>query len=325
MSNLTSVICLCYQHERFVRIALESVYAQSTFDWELIIVDDASTDKSVEEINKFLKEKQKLNPPQHIVFLNNKINLGNCKSFNLALSHSKGKYVIDLSADDILLPNRIKSQVNIFETLPSNYGVIFSNAMLIKENGKKIAPHFPVDFEDKTIENVPNGDVYAHILRKYFVCTPTMMMRMSVLQELGGYDEDLSYEDFDFWVRSARNYHYHYQDEITTQKRKTLNSLSSKFYKKKNNAHLESTLKVCKKSLIQNKTQLENEALSQTVAYHFRQSFFMQHYVLAKEYLVFWKLIPNVKVPLWAKFIGFLAKYRVPTFGLYAVYRWFKS
>ena len=93
--SLVTIICLCYNQEEFVLESLESVISQDYNQIELIIVDDCSTDNS-----KIVIENWLLNFPQ-IQFIANNTNLGNTKSFNKALKLAKGKYIIDLAADDV--------------------------------------------------------------------------------------------------------------------------------------------------------------------------------------------------------------------------------
>jgi glycosyltransferase involved in cell wall biosynthesis len=309
---LVTVICLCYNHERFVTEALFSVINQTYDAIELIVVDDASTDSSVAVIREFLKEHSQ------VQFIVNEINMGNCRSFNRALSRASGKYIIDLAADDVLLDTRIEKQVSLFETLAASYGVIFSNAAYINEKSIVVSHHYQTDTQGRAKNGIPSGDVYQKILQQYFICTPTMMMRKSVLDDLGGYDECLSYEDFDFWVRSSRKYFYAYQDEILTFKRKVKGSLSTKFYQLRQNKLLESTLVVCRKASILNRTKSEKQALTTNIRYHLRQSYYTKNYTLVSGYAALLKEVSHTdfitQVILW------LSTYKIGVWGLYKLY-----
>lgn len=309
---LVTVICLCYNHERFIKEALFSVVNQTYANIELIVVDDASTDGSIKCINQFLKQH-----PQ-VRFLANEINLGNCRSFNRALALASGTYIIDLAADDVLLDTRIEKQVNVFEKLEANYGVIFSNACYINDQSVVLSTHYQIGKDGKAKNNVPSGDVYERVLRQYFICTPTMMMRRSVLDELGGYDDELSYEDFDFWVRSARKYNYYYQDEMLTFKRRVKGSLSTRFYQLRQNKLLASTLVVCHKAFVLNRNEREHQALATNIRYHLRQSYYTQNFELVSGYASLLKQVDDTdfitQVILW------LSKYKISVWGLYKVY-----
>lgn len=263
---LVSVICLCYNHEKYVAATLASVWAQSYAHLEVVIVDDASQDQSVASIRKFLAD----NPadfPVKTIFLEE--NLGNCTAFNRGWKLTKGKYVIDLATDDVMSSDRIAKQVTYFERLPDDYGVLFTESQYIDEQGIPLYFHFKNQY--RHIRPIPTGDVYQDVLSKYFISSPTMMVKGEVLQALNGYDESLAYEDFDLWVRSARQYKYAYLDECTTWVRKLSSSMSSQLYEK-NDRQLESTFLVCQKAEKLNKTHEEQQALGRRIRYEARHA-----------------------------------------------------
>ncbi|OJJ15143.1 hypothetical protein BKI52_39440 [marine bacterium AO1-C] len=328
-SPLVSIICLCYNHEKYVAEAIESVLLQTYTNIELIIVDDASSDGSCKVIEDVLDgvyvssltEKTKnasLKLQNEPIFIRNQENLGNCKSFNIGLTRATGKYIIDFSTDDVLLDDRVEKQVDAFEQLADDYAVVFTNALNINEAGAVQGYHYTVDNKGKSKVEVPQGDVYKEVLKHYFISTPTMMMRTQVVKEMGGYDEDLSYEDFDFWIRTSRKYLYYYLDEATTLKRAVRNSLSSKFYRRNYSSHLQSTLKVCYKALEQNVTNEENKLLAHQVYYFLRLAFYLQYFDLVKS---FYQLLQRLDhTPKLAQILVFLSRYRIKVFRLYRFY-----
>ena len=259
---MVSVICLCYNQARFVKESLDSVVNQSYEEIELIVVDDGSNDDSKKVIQEWLLGHDE------VPFVNLRENLGNTSAFNQGLRLAKGKYVIDLAADDVLISNRIEKQVAFFEQQASNIGVIYSDAMYISEEGRQLQNHFA------NARMIPyEGDVYERVIDTYFIPPPTMMMKKEVLDRMGGYDESLAYEDFDFWVRSARNWRYAYQSKILTLVRKSDHSHSKGWYKK-DDKQLHSTFKVCKKIRELNQTKSEGLALIRRVKFELRQSCF---------------------------------------------------
>jgi len=262
---LVSVICLCYNHADFIREAVASVLAQTYPAIEIIIVDDGSRDKSVAVIEAIVAEH-----PQ-ITFVPLERNIGNCAAFNRGLAIAKGEYVVDFATDDILLPRRIEKQVGLFETLDATYGVIFTDAEYVDGQGRPFRKHYEYLFAKGLLDHIPQGDVYTSVLRHYFICSPTMMVRRAVLNELRGYDETLAYEDFDFWVRSSRIYKYAFLDEVLTQVRRGHRSMSTFLYAP-GDKQLESTFRICRKAVILNHTQADKDALLWRVRYEFRQA-----------------------------------------------------
>jgi glycosyltransferase involved in cell wall biosynthesis len=314
MHPLVSIICLCYNHARFIEEAVNSVIAQTYENIELIIVDDQSTDKSIEVIHKLIKKNPQLK------FIENDKNIGMCRSFNKALKETKGEFIIDLAADDIMLPERITTQVEAFLNLKATYGVVYSDAYLINEKGEKTSTFYKRNELGGLMETVPTKKVFKELIHSYRICSPTIMVRKKVLEELGGYDENLSYEDYDFFVRSSREYRYFYIDKPLTLKREVAGSDSSSWYKKgSNNTHLPSTLLVCKKALWLCKNNEEKLALLHSIRYHFRQAYFLNVFELVKEYYeligsinehsVIDKIILNLarkKISLYAPYLFYL-------------------
>lgn len=273
---LVTIICLCYNHERFLREALDSVLAQTYSNLEVIIVDDSSIDSSPKIIQEYIKHHPQL------TYISTGQNLGNTKAFNKGWRASKGEYIIDFATDDVLLPNRVEMQVEAFSKLDKSYGVVYSDAEYINDNSEHLYYH------SEKYKSAPDGDVFTEVIGRYFICPPTMMMRRSVLEELGGYDENLAYEDFDFWVRSSRNWKYSYLPEVTTQRRLHPQSLSQQYYTSEGRM-LQSTIKVCEKAANLVKTEAEKTALIKRLKYEIRHSYFTNHFAETAQFLMLLK------------------------------------
>jgi len=286
-SPLVSVICLCYNHEKFVKEAIKSVLCQSYSNIQLIVVDDASTDGSKNVIAEMLEGTS-------TEFITLHSNLGNTKAFNKGFAKAKGKYIIDLSADDVLIQNRVEKQVAFFEECKQSIGVIYSDAIYIDEEGNELNTHFS---NQKLIPFV--GDIYKKLISKYFISPPTMMMKKEVLQELNGYDGNLTYEDFDFWIRSSRNWEYKYQTDVLTKVRKTQGSLSSKAYAK-NDKQLSSTYLVCQKIKALNRNESENEALKERLKYEIKHAVLSGNFKEAQLFIGLFKELQQLTIQLQA-------------------------
>lgn len=241
---------------------------------ELIVVDDSSTDNSSQVIQGLVNK----NPV--IKFIQLERNVGNCTAFNIGLKQSAGEYVIDFAADDILLPNRINAGVKAMENMGSEYGVQFSDALLIDEHGDQIGLHSD-KYPHKTI---PTGDIYLELIQRYFICSPTMLIRREVLELLNGYDETLAYEDFDFWIRSARHFKFLYLHEALIKRRIISNSMRSRQFIK-GSKQLKSTYSVCLKIGELNKTKSESNALKHRLIYELKVCLRLFEFSLAIKYL----------------------------------------
>jgi glycosyltransferase involved in cell wall biosynthesis len=305
MSELVSVICLCYNHENFVEKALQSVLEQDYPHLEVLIVDDGSSDKSVEKINLFLKQNSK--KTRHWQFFPLAQNQGNCAAFNFAFAQSKGDFIVDFATDDILARERIRLQVAHFQAdknpntdAPNNTlaGVCFTDAFLIDAHDKILGSYYQHHFPKKRLpqERLAKGFIFEDLLRAGgLICAPTMLIRREVLLDLGGYDASLSYEDYDFWVRSSKKYRYLFLDKKLTYFRRLPHSHSKGFLEKKQNRHLDSTLKVLEKAffLIENKNELA--ALLHSLRYHLRQTLLLEVPKSSEKYLIFYSKILSEK------------------------------
>ena len=290
MPPLVSIIALSFNHARFLAAALDSVLAQTYPHWELIIVDDASTDDSAAVIRSWVAA----NPGRaaHVLLL--PVSAGPCAAFNQGWARSRGEFVIDLATDDLLLPPRLAEQVAAFAALPLTYGVVYTDAELIGEDGTVLRRHYQRDAANRPHPAAPSGDVFAHVLGHYFISTPTMMMRREVLSGLGGYDEALAYEDFDFWVRSARQWQYFFLDRVLTRKRLHSHSHSRRFYHP-HDPQLASTIRVCQKARALCRTPAEWAGLRRRVRYELRQALRYRCWPEARALLRLWFGLPGVR------------------------------
>lgn len=301
---LVSVICLCYNHDRFVEEAIESVIRQTYEPLEIIVWDDASTDNSPAVIVR-MKEKY----PQLQIVLS-KQNEGNCKAFNGAFSRASGDFIVDFSTDDVMLEHRLARQVDVFARHDSITGVVFTDATYIDEHGSFIRNHYEHLFAHKLISSIAEGDVFRNVLTTYYIASPTMMMRRSVLDLLGGYDETLSYEDFDLWVRSARVFRYAYLDERLTRIRKVGKSMSAGWYHA-GDRQLLSTYHVCLKAIGLCRNEGDRRAVIQRARYELKHAALSGNRTEASLFAamldsmqatrqtdIFWRTVSDLRIPL---------------------------
>jgi len=126
MSELVSIITPSFNTGKFIGETIESVLNQSYRNWEMIIVDDCSTDDSLEIIRSFNDERIKL--------IVNETNSGAALSRNFANREAKGKWIAFLDSDDLWHPTKLEKQVNFMEK--NNYQFSYTHYMEIDENSK---------------------------------------------------------------------------------------------------------------------------------------------------------------------------------------------
>jgi alpha-1,3-rhamnosyltransferase len=185
-SLLVSVIIPCYNHEKYVSEALESVFNQTYKNIELIVIDDESKDDSVSVV----KEIQKRYP---FTFITQE-NMGVCKTLNKAISLSKGEYIALLASDDYWDLSKIEKQIECLNSNPDSE-FCFTQAMEFDTHNIAHRKIFP--------KSLLSGKVLNQVFLRQHVPAGSMMFSRRLFDKLGGFDENLKEEDWDFVIRSA--------------------------------------------------------------------------------------------------------------------------
>ncbi|AMR26693.1 hypothetical protein A0257_05940 [Hymenobacter psoromatis] len=258
--------------------------AQDYAPLEVWLVDNGSTDGSP----AIMRQYAQANPTWHLLLL--PTNVGNCRAFNQAFSQSRGEFVVDFATDDVLLPQRLSQQVALFEGLPPDYGMVYSNCELLTEAGQSLGLHHRPDARGRLHPRPASGWVFGEVLGRFFISTPTMLMRRATLLALGGYDETLSYEDFDFWVRASRDWRFQYQNAVTTRKRKHPRSMSAQVTTR-HDPYTVDTLKVCRKALALCRTPAETRALARRLRAELRHALRRRQWAAAR---TAWQLLMDI-------------------------------
>ena len=129
MSGLVSIIMPSYNTGRFIKETIESVLAQTYSDWELIIVDDCSTDNTDEVVGEFLSD-------ERIRYIKNDTNSGAAVSRNRALREAKGKWIAFLDSDDLWEPEKLEKQIAFMRD--NDYHFSYTNYTEIDEESKPL-------------------------------------------------------------------------------------------------------------------------------------------------------------------------------------------
>ena len=194
-----SVAMCSYNHEKYVAQAIKSVLNQSFADFELVIVDDGSSDKTVQEIEKFSDSR--------IRFFRFSHNRGAGLAAQRCLEELRGEYIAVLNSDDIFLPGKLEQQVSFLEKHPE-VGAVFSRAEIIGENGLSLQEKDHFYYQVFNQENRSRQEWLRHFFYKAnCLCHPSVMIRRTVQNEIGAYDPRLmQLADLDFWMRLCKKY-----------------------------------------------------------------------------------------------------------------------
>jgi glycosyltransferase involved in cell wall biosynthesis len=198
---LVSVIVSSYNNEQYVIETLESINAQSYNDIEIIIVDDKSTDNSVAVIEEWLKTRCRYSSQ----IIKHTINCGICKTLNDGIKSVNGKYIAICSSDDVMLQDKIATQVEILEKSGDNIAMLYSDAYLIDENSAPIYGWF-IQRQRQDFITPPSGNIFNNLLKGNFIPANATLIKKIVFESIGLFDEALEYEDYDMWLRIAEKY-----------------------------------------------------------------------------------------------------------------------
>ncbi len=221
---LVSVVVLCYNQEQFVIETLESIQEQTYDNIQLIIADDASIDNSTDVIGKWINTSH-----YPCIFIKHKVNKGICKTLNETLDVCEGSYCQFIASDDILLKDKISNQVEILERQEMNTAAIFSDAFYINSKGMRLYGRVIQDYRKFL---VPEGDIFDDLLMNHnYIPTMTLLIRTKVLKKIGGFDEQLFYEDYDICLRISNKYKFKFMEEATAEYRISQNTTSKNYIK----------------------------------------------------------------------------------------------
>lgn len=228
---MVSIIVPCYNHELFLEDCMNSLVAQTYNEIELLINDDCSTDHSWEIICRLQPMLEKRF--KRVYLHRNKRNIGITKSLNRLVSNAKGEYIKVLASDDMLAPDYLEKCVE-FLNYNTEFSAVTTNLFVVPENTvykeqmeeEKEAQEWPLyyinrpDFETKGL--------LTRIYQMDDIAAPATMVRKSVYDKIGLYDQKLCVEDWDFWLRMLeQGMRFGYLDETLCFYRKSSNSASS--------------------------------------------------------------------------------------------------
>lgn len=191
-----SVIIPTYNREQFIVETINSVLNQTYKDFEIIVVDDGSTDNTKSKLEQF-KSKIKLIEQK---------NSERAIARNNGVKNSTGQYVAFLDSDDIWIKNKLEKQVEILNSKPEVI-LTYGQCLRINEDGRKI----------KTAKRQLrgfSGNVYERLLMRNFVVSPTPMIKREFFEKTSGFQTKyIPYEDWEFWIRFSLLGKFHFIDK----------------------------------------------------------------------------------------------------------------
>lgn len=193
-----SVIIPTYNRAHLIGASIQSVLNQTYQDFELIVVDDGSTDNT-EAVVKSFKDPR-------IHYIRHKENRGGSAARNTGIKSARGEYIAFLDSDDEWFPTKMEKQMEIFDNGPKDLGVVYCGTFYLDKQTNKITeftnPHY-------------RGNVFQKILKQGSgPSTPAAIVKRECFEKVGLFDERLpAYQETDLWIRISRFYQFDFVKE----------------------------------------------------------------------------------------------------------------
>lgn len=194
---LVTVGVASFNNAAYLCETLDSIRRQTYPHVELLIVDDASHDDSVAVAEAWLAAHPEVNGR----IIRHATNLGVCRVCNDIITEGRGTFTSIIGSDDTLLPDKLAQQVPLLLAASFRVGVLFGDIAHMDSVGQPLPPpsHLTLPY---------SGQVFIKLLEVNYVPVMSALIRRSCFDKVGLYDENLSYEDWDMWLRLAREYEF---------------------------------------------------------------------------------------------------------------------
>ena len=205
-----SIVTPTYNRARFIGQAVESVLAQTMPDWELLLVDDGSTDNTREVVEPYLAD-----PRIHYFYQPNQ---GQSIARNNALEKARGDFIGFLDSDDLWCADKLEQQLALFENHP-DVDIVHGDENMIDEQG-----------QETSRENMRrySGRITPQLLADNSVSITTALVRRGCFDEMGGFQASHGVaDDYDLWLRFSSRYRFHYEPGIVAAYRVMPDQISS--------------------------------------------------------------------------------------------------
>lgn len=213
MESGVSVVIPTYNREKYISRAISSVLYQNWKEYEIIVVDDGSTDNTKEVLSLFGSK---------IIYISHPYNKGVSAARNTGIKNARYPFIAFLDSDDYWLPEKLSYQMEFFMNNPDAIACQTQEIWIRK--GKRVNP--------KKRHMKPSGDIFIPSLRLCLVSPSAVMLKRSIFDEIGLFDEDLPVcEDYDLWLRISCKYHVNLIDKpLVVKEGGHLDQLSSRYW-----------------------------------------------------------------------------------------------
>jgi len=186
-----SIVIPAYNHARYVEQAIKSVLGQTFQDWELIVIDDGSTDDTGKVIDACAYHPR--------VTICHQRNRGLSPTLNKGLEMARGRYFNFLPSDDFFHPDKLASQIEFIKT-SGELAAVFCDQTPVDSEGDPVEGDAIASWSE--VKYTAADEILPKLFERNFIPAPSALINTQVLRNVGGFDESLTYtQDYDLWIR----------------------------------------------------------------------------------------------------------------------------
>ena len=191
MSPKVSINLCCYNSEKYLEETLQSIFTQTFTDWELVIVNDGSTDSTEEIIKRYSRNGRRI-----VYRYQPNAGLGNAR--NKATQLSSGEYLAFIDHDDLWMPEKLEAQIKLFEQNPT-LGLVYCDGYTIDSLGNLI-----IQYSSK--HPLARGNIFNQLVRNSFIPPASAVIKRSVFNEVGPFPAFQTAEEYDLFLKITYQY-----------------------------------------------------------------------------------------------------------------------
>jgi len=207
---LVSIVIPTYNRERLLNRAVKSVLNQTYTNFELIVVDDCSTDCTESVVKGFQDDR--------IRYIRHERNQGAPTARNNGIKAANGDYIAFQDSDDVWLSTKLEKQVNAFNSGSSHIGVVYTSFWLINQDEKTLVPSSRVKHTE--------GKIHDTLLEMNFVSMSSAIVRRECFEKVGMFVKIPRFQDWELWLRISKYYYFKHLREPLVKVYRQVDSIS---------------------------------------------------------------------------------------------------
>lgn len=184
---MVSIVMPAYNAQDYIQEAIQSVLQQTYTEWELLVIDDASSDRTAEIVNQLVRKDSRVH------YIKNKANIGAAESRNRGVELAKGQWIAFLDSDDCWHPDKLKRQLDLAEKHRAEF--VFSGSAFMNKDGRRLEYYLAV----------PEQISYSQLLKQNIISCSSVLIKKSLIADFPMKHAEDMHEDFAVWLQILKN------------------------------------------------------------------------------------------------------------------------